>query len=152
MSIELQENHFVFCPKYRKPIFQDQKVRQQCEAIFRFIAERRGWQIKALSIMPDHLHLLLARPRTISEAQVAQQLKGASSRELRKNFPYLKGVSTYAFWARNYHVDSVGLSNDETIQHYIERQERAWLREHGKPAFVQAQPVKIKPVPQRRLP
>lgn len=132
--------HFVFCPKYRKSLLAIPEVRRIVDYVFKAVCEREKWKIIAFKQMPDHLHLLLEVSTTDSPDRIAQYLKGASSRELRKNLRYLHGMVHEHFWAARYHVDSVGLQNQETISHYIDRQEEAWKQKHKSKA---AEPVTI---------
>lgn len=135
MAITLQDNHYVFVTKYRKPLLEVEAVKMQCYGIFRSICETKGWNEIAIKIMDEHLHLLLGRPRTVTESYVAFQLKGASSRELRKNFKFLKGESKYAFWAPNFHVGSVGPNDLEHTEKYIENQEIAYQKDNNKASY-----------------
>jgi REP-associated tyrosine transposase len=128
----LVKSHFVFAPKYRKPLFEDPKIKGMCKAIFESICQSQGWIILAFEIVHDHLHLFIARPRSVSESTIAQRLKGASSRELRRMFPYLKGVEFRHFWARRYFVEGAGNADQATIKRYIANQESAWNRQHLK--------------------
>jgi putative transposase len=135
--------HFVFCPKYRKPLFADPKVKAMCTAIFQSICSRRGWAIEAFEIMSDHLHILITLPRIVSVDRVAFLLKGASSHELRVRLPYLKGYLHSHFWASGYFVDTVGKSDHETVRRYIQRQEEAW---QGKSRSSYIQRMQVAPI------
>lgn len=123
--------HFVFCPKFRRPLFADRRIKAETRAIIEGECRNRGWEIVAFEIMPDHLHLFVRVPNTTSPACIAQTLKGISSHELRTHMHHLKGIERQAFWARRYFVESVGQADAKAVKRYIDNQERAWLREHG---------------------
>ena len=74
--------HFVFVPKYRKRVLSS-KVSQRVEALFQECCQVNGWQIHELEIMPDHIHLLIQLPTTITPAEAIKYLKGGSSKILR---------------------------------------------------------------------
>jgi putative transposase len=116
--------HFVFCPKYRRKIFNEERVRQACYAIFYEIAERYKIHIYELRILPDHLHMFADIPPTMSVAQVEQLFKGISARELRQAYP--DEIQEYRLgkhfsFASAFHR-SVGNVTAETIQHYTQSQ------------------------------
>ncbi len=57
--------HFVWVPKYRKLVLEG-PVGDRLKDIFRGIAERYGFEIDTMEVMPDHIHLfLLAPPNTV---------------------------------------------------------------------------------------
>lgn len=141
--------HFVFCPKYRRPVFNDQNARKMLGAVFGAICEQNRWQVRAFQIMPDHLHLMLTLPSTAPISFVVQKLKGASSRELRHHLPWLKGYLVGHLWARRYFCESLGEADEKTIERYILNQEKEWRRKFGKPAF--EKPIEVRQKPQRAL-
>jgi putative transposase len=120
--------HFVFCPKYRKPIFADLKVKSMCQAILEVECKTANWQILAVEVMPDHLHLLIEAPNNISPSEIANQLKGTSAKQLRETFPYLKKAIKNHLWAVRYYVSGVGDTSQEQVKKYIALQEVALAR------------------------
>jgi REP element-mobilizing transposase RayT len=78
-------------------------------------------EMRALEIggMPDHVHLLLSMPSTISIAKALQLIKGGSSKWVHDTFP-----EHWAFgWQVKYGAFSVSVSSlDKTIE-YIKNQE-----------------------------
>jgi putative transposase len=76
-----------------------------------------------MSILPDHLHVLIQVNPRDSVASVAQRLKGGTSRVLRREFPelaeFLWGSS---LWAAGYFAETVGRVDEATITEYIRRQ------------------------------
>ena len=82
-------------------------------------AEMR-WDILALEVMPDHVHLFLGTGPDVSPAQVMHALKGYTSRILRQEFPHLNTLP--ALWTRSYFVSTAGAVSRATIQKYIAAQ------------------------------
>jgi putative transposase len=73
---------------------------------------------------PDHVHLLLSIPPSMSVSKVLQYIKGKSGRKLLQEFELLrKRYWGQHLWARGYFVVSVGNVNSEEVQRYIEQQE-----------------------------
>jgi putative transposase len=52
-------------------------------------AVEKGWDILALEIAPDHIHLFVSVPPTEAPHLVVKAFKGRSSYYLRKEFPEL---------------------------------------------------------------
>ena len=49
-------SHFVWCVKYRKPVLtHDKDIRK----IFKEICQRYSWTIKAIEVIPDHVHVFI---------------------------------------------------------------------------------------------
>ncbi len=76
--------------------------------------------IETMEIMPDHIHLFV---KTVPDAPphwIVQQLKGYTSRILRREFRSLRKMPT--LWTRSYYVESVGHISEDTVKQYIEAQ------------------------------
>jgi putative transposase len=75
-------------------------------------------------LSPEHVHLLLSIPPSISVSKAVQYIKGKSSRKLLQEFEVLrKKYWGQHLWARGYFVVTVGNINEEDVQKYIENQE-----------------------------
>jgi len=77
--------------------------------------------MKAIEIggMPDHVHILLSLPSTLSIAKALQLIKGGSSKWVHDTFPEHRLFG----WQAKYGAFSVSVSQLETIIEYIKRQE-----------------------------
>jgi putative transposase len=73
-----------------------------------------GWEIVALEIMHDHVHLVLGTDPDVSPTQVMHALKGYTSRVLRQELPKLRTMPS--LWTRSYWVSA------EVIQRHIAEQ------------------------------
>jgi len=76
--------------------------------------------LESLEVMPDHLHLFVKTPPTMSPHLVIQQLKGYTSRVMRQEYPQLKRMPT--LWTRSYYAESCGHISEDTVKRYIEYQ------------------------------
>ena len=112
--------HFVWCPKYRKPVLVGRVADRLRELIVEKSAQL-GVEVLALEVMPDHVHLFLAVPPTDAPQFYANQFKGHTSRILRLEFPHLKSTLP-SLWSRSYYVGSAGHVSSETIEKYIANQ------------------------------
>ena len=112
--------HLIWGTKCRYKMFQQPRLYQACEASLRSAAQRHGLTILELSVMPDHVHCVVACPPRVSAAEAARLLKGASAYdafrfEPRFRLRYPRG----ALWARHYFVRSVGAADLETVREYV---------------------------------
>jgi len=84
-------------------------------------AQEIGVGIAQMEVMPDHVHLFVQTDPTNSPHFIVHQLKGYTSRVLRKEFPFLRSRLP-SLWTRSYYCESVGHMSEETIRKYIEDQ------------------------------
>ena len=117
--------HFVFIPKYRKPVLKGDIGLKLREAI-REICRTNDIEILQGHIRPDHVHLLLDIPPHLAPSRVMQAIKGKSSIRLMREFRSL-GKEFWArhLWARGYFVATTGNVTDEMIANYIATQDVA---------------------------
>ena len=115
--------HIVFCTKYRYRILTDQ-VTTRARELMREICQANYVDIVSGSMSPDHVHLLLSVPPSVSVSKIIQYIKGKSSRKLLQEFDALKKrYWGQHLWARGYFAVTVGNVNSEDVQRYIEQQE-----------------------------
>lgn len=118
-SIHFMGYHFVWCPKYRRKVLVG-KVEKRMNEMVHQKAKELGCQIIALEIMPDHSHLFIQANPKLSPNLIIGQIKGYTSRMLRKEFPELLKMPT--LWTRSYFVSTHRHISDRLIKKYIEEQ------------------------------
>lgn len=111
--------HIVFCPKRRKPVLVG-NVAKDVEHLIRLKCEEQGWEVVALEVMPDHVHLFVRAWPTTSAAEVVKQVKGITSHKLRRNYPHL--LKLPSLWTRSYFASTAGNVSQEVIRRYIDSQ------------------------------
>lgn len=112
--------YIVFCPKYRRKVLVNGIDERLKEILFE-IAREKDIEIKALEIMPDHVHIFIDFDPRITLHKIIKDFKGISARILREEFPYLKSRLP-SLWTRSYFACSIGHISEETIKKYIENQ------------------------------
>ncbi|MFI5295655.1 MAG: IS200/IS605 family transposase [Thermodesulfovibrionales bacterium] len=114
--------HFVWVPKYRFRIF-DEQIKKELQEILEQLCNWKEFVIIEGSIQSDHVHMFLSVPPKYSPAEVMKILKGKSAERMMKNHEDLRrrywGMH---MWARGYFVSTVGV-DEETIRKYIAAQE-----------------------------
>ncbi len=73
--------HVVFCTKYRYRILTGQ-VATRTRELIREVCSANYVDIVSGSLSPDHIHLLILVPPSVSLSKVIQYVKGKSSRKL----------------------------------------------------------------------
>ncbi len=112
--------HLVWCPKYRRPVLSGDVGVRLAELLPEY-ASALGGEVLDLVVMPDHVHMFASFPPTLAINQIMYRLKGATSRQLRREFPHLKSRLP-SLWTRSYYVGTAGHVSAETIRRYIEEQ------------------------------
>lgn len=115
--------HVIWCPKYRRRVLSNGVDDRLKELLYEKAAEQ-GWDIRALEVMPDHVHVFVFAPPKDSPARIAHQFKGYTSRVLRAEFASLRSRLP-TLWTRSYFVASVGNVSEASIAKYIAEQKKS---------------------------
>ena len=113
--------HIVFAPKFRRKIAYGQ-LKLDIANILSMLCKRKNVHIVEAEICPDHVHMLVEIPPSISVSSFVGYLKGKSTLmifERHANLKYKYG--NRHFWCRGYYVDTVG-RNKKAIAEYIRNQ------------------------------
>ena len=126
--------HLVWIPKYRKMVLRG-RVNRILREIIEGNCKDLNLEMLALEIMPDHIHLFVGAKPTHTPYKIVKQLKGNTSIQLRRVFPYLKylGYQKHykrfpSLWARGYYCGSAGHVSQDSVKRYI-------LEQDGKDVF-----------------
>ena len=115
--------HVVWIPKYRKKTIYGQ-LRQYLGQVFRELARSKECEILEGHMMSDHVHMLISIPPKYSVAQIVGFIKGKSAIYIARNYMgHRRNFTGQHFWARGYHVSTVGRDED-TAREYIRSQEK----------------------------
>lgn len=120
-KVYLMNYHLIWCPKRRKKVLTGY-IKTRLEQIIKDVATEKNIKILALEIMPDHLHLFVSSHPNIPVHNLIKAFKGRSSNLLRKEFPEL--LKLPSLWTHSYFISTAGNVSSETIQKYIEAQNK----------------------------
>ncbi|NLO16362.1 MAG: IS200/IS605 family transposase [Clostridiales bacterium] len=113
--------HIVFSAKYRRQVIYG-KIKADIGKILRQLCEMKQAEIYEAEACPDHIHMLVSIPPSLSVSQFMGYLKGKSSLMIFDRHANLKyKYGNRHFWCRGYYVDTVG-RNKERIAEYIRKQ------------------------------
>ena len=122
-SIGRNMYHLEWCPNYRYNMFKRGSNKKLCEDVLHEVAKRHKIEITELSVMSDHIHVVVCIPPTMSVSQALQLLKGASARELFKRRTYFRcRYPKGHFWSPGKFYRSVGDADAETVLQYVRDQ------------------------------
>ncbi|MFM8173720.1 MAG: IS200/IS605 family transposase [Pirellulaceae bacterium] len=114
--------HLVFSTKNRKPTLADD-VRDELHAYLGGIVENQKGTLLKVGSVADHIHLLIAHPRTCSPSDLVLEIKTGSSKWLKT-----KGARYADFhWQKGYGIFSISPSHRAALERYIANQaEHHW--------------------------
>ena len=126
--------HIIFSTKDREP-WLGSEVRPRMHAYLATVCR----ELVRVGGVADHVHIVTTLPRTVSQAQLVEQIKKASSKWIKALDPRYHSF----FWQRGYGAFSVSPSQLDTVVQYVEAQQqhhrthsfqeeyRELLRRHG---------------------
>ena len=81
--------HLVWCTKYRKKVLTD-GLDTECKEMLQKLAEEYRFQILAMEVMPDHIHLLVDCKPQFFISDMIKIMKGNLARQMFLVHPELK--------------------------------------------------------------
>ena len=118
--------HFVFCIKYRKDLFLDEKYAETIKIVCADISNRYYVKFETIGFDEDHVHFMIQSVPKYSASKIFQIVKSVTARELFKRHKEIK-EELYGgeFWSDGGFVGTVGEGvNAEVIRNYIKNQGR----------------------------
>jgi putative transposase len=112
--------HIVFSTKNRVP-YLTPDIEQRVWAYIGGVARKHKMTALQIGGFDDHIHAQIIAPATVAPSQIAQYLKGDSSRWIHETFPALHDF----VWQEGYAAFTVSKSKLESVVDYIKKQ-----REH----------------------
>jgi putative transposase len=118
--------HLVWIPHYRKKVLVE-PVEARMKELLAEIATQNRFEILAIEVMPDHVHLFISAPPKYAPAEIVRLVKGITSHKLKNEFESLRGQywgKNATLWAEGYYVGTAGHISPETIKRYIEESQK----------------------------
>lgn len=121
----LTQYHIIWCPKFRFSVLND-SYGETLKQILTDICDRYGYQIKAMEVMPDHIHIFVDCPHTVAPCDIVRTLKSISAIEMFKVYPQLKQfyAKCGVLWSPGHFISTVGHISEVTVQKYIDEQKQ----------------------------
>jgi putative transposase len=119
-SVTSLKVQFVITTKYREKLFRF-NIKESAFEIINNICTKYDIQLLGSSIEPEHIHLVLEYPPSLSVSRMANLIKGILSHELRKKYGILKDFCIDSFLSDGFGAFSMG--NDlEIVLEYLNKQ------------------------------
>jgi len=125
--------HVVFSTKNRERLI-NAEIENRVWAYIGGIARKHKLTALQVGGIEDHIHALVLSPPIYAPSQIAQFLKGESSKWIHEEFPKLKSFA----WQDGYGVFSVSKSRVPVVIEYIKNQ-----REHHQTESFEEEYVKL---------
>jgi len=130
--------HIIFSTKNREP-WLDSNIRSRMHGYLATICRDLRGDDLCVNGVSDHVHIITTLPRTLSQAEMIEEMKKGSSKWIKTVDAHYRGF----FWQRGYAAFSVSASQLTTVLEYVRAQEqhhrtrtfqeeyRELLRKHG---------------------
>jgi len=116
--------HIVWSVKYRREVLTE-KIADRLKVILYDIAKEKGFEIKSIEVMSDHVHVFVSAHPKFSASYIYKMFKGISGRRIFIEFPRIKkNLWKGQLWNPSTYIETIGHISEETIKKYIEDQRK----------------------------
>ena len=114
--------HVTFHP-YRRSAALWGEVEKYFYELVADVAARLEFDVVRVVAMPEHVHLLVAKPPWLELRRVIAQIKGYTSRRILQRYPELRvDMKSPGLWAPGYHYVRHSESSLPTLLGYLDGQ------------------------------
>lgn len=122
-SVFALQYHLVQCVKYRKKVFENEKIVDLLNLKIREISDTFQVTVIDIGCDTDHFHMLFKARPTLEIPKYLNAIKTITSREIQRNFPEIKEkLWSGAFWSPSYFLATCGQVTLEQLIKYVEGQ------------------------------
>ena len=111
--------HIIFSTKHRQPFLKKAEDRDAMTGYLVGTLQNIKCPSLIVGVVSDHVHILCNLSRTLSIAQLIEEIKTSSSAWIKNQGPHLEEFH----WQNGYGAFSVSQSNAPEVKRYIENQE-----------------------------
>lgn len=119
-TVSLISYHFVFCPRYRRKIFDIPGMEDRFKELVDAICREHEIEILAMECHHDHTYLFVSCLPALSPSDVMKFIKGGTSFALRNEFGRLSKMPN--LWTRSFFVSTAGNVSSRMIEWYVSTQ------------------------------
>jgi putative transposase len=122
-SVYALQYHFVQVAKYRRQVFENDKVMDFLKQKVREISESFDVEVLNIECNKDHFHMIFKAKPTLNIPKYINAIKTISSREIQRNFPEVKEkLWRGVFWSPSYFLATTGQVTLDVLKRYVEGQ------------------------------
>ena len=118
--------HYVFRTYKKYNILTDKDIVKDLSNYFYEISKEKGFHIDKLSILADHVHMLIKQKQSDNLSYIMKAIKGISARKLFKNYNSNRFVYR-KLWGRSFFAEEIKPENINKIRYYIKGQKRSGI-------------------------
>ena len=116
--------HIVWSVKYRQEIIRGD-IEKSLKEILYYIALEKGFCIKEIELMPDHVHVFVTAKPKVSPSYIYKMLKGISGRRLFiKHSAIKKKLWKGHIWNPSTYIETIGHISEDIVKKYIQDQKK----------------------------
>lgn len=121
--------HIEFATKYRYKMFGKFKQKNMVSACIRKVAKKHNIKIHILTVMSDHIHMMVTLPRGMLDSKALMLLKGGSAYLFfRYHEKSRLRLSKGHLWSAGGCAVTIGYNEYATVEKYIQNQEQHHAR------------------------
>ena len=120
--------HLVVVTKFRKPLFENENLKQRLiEIATKIIESDWNCNIDNINTDSDHVHIMFSSTPQTCLSKLVNNFKTVTSRLLRKEFAnylsqfYFDNTKSY-FWSNSYFIGTVSEVSENIVRNYIANQ------------------------------
>ena len=127
--------HIVWCTKYRRKVLKD-GADSDCKELLYSLAEEYRFEITAMEVMPDHIHLLVNAAPQFCIPDMIKIMKGGTARKLFLLHPEMKKQLWGGhLWNPSYCVVTVSDRSREMVSISKARKKKNGAGKGGRPGI-----------------
>lgn len=114
--------HIVFTVWRGRPVLRGE-IETYFHELVQQICHRHQYALMAMETMPNHVHILIAKPPWEDISEIVKNIKGASSRYIFQQFGYLRGdLGSNHLWTRGFEYVKHNDASLPAVMAYIKNQ------------------------------
>lgn len=122
-SVYALQYHFVQVVKYRRDVFDNDKIIDFLKQKTKEISTTFSIEIIDQECDKDHIHIIFKAKPTLDIPKYLNALKTITSREIKRNFPEIKKkLWKEMFWSRSYFLATTGQVTLDQLKKYVDNQ------------------------------
>jgi putative transposase len=123
-KVGVNVHHLEWCTKYRYKMLKQDKYKNFSEEVLREAAQRHCMIVRELSVMPEHIHISVECPPSMSQSKAMQLLKGNLSFKLfRASENFALRYPKRHFFSPGGLANSTGYATVDVVDNYVKHQE-----------------------------
>ena len=113
--------HIVFVTRGRvKILFKE--VRLLLNQFIKEEIESNGWDVYAIEVMSDHIHLFVSLDNKVSVPQFVGKIRGRAKERILSSFPILEKALSKELFSHSYYSGTIGNVTGYSLMNYISKQ------------------------------